>query len=174
MGHPIALISQQIRYGLKLAKHWPKIGQQRSLIGFILYLETGEQRFVSGAILSLILSSIGGRWVMGGSCRQIGIIQIVKRKAGVYYTKNETFMVYFTPSKVRFYHIIYMVIVVTGKISLGMKPQCLCKRGRGVTRIAYVGGHCQLARRQRRMMSHAEWKTDHSEETVISDCDKEK
>ena len=40
---------------------WPKIGQQRSLIGFILYLETGEQRFVSGAMLSLILSSIGGR-----------------------------------------------------------------------------------------------------------------
>ena len=39
---------------------------------------------------------------MGGSCRQIGIIQIVKRKAGVYYTKNEPFMVYFTPSKVRF------------------------------------------------------------------------
>ena len=39
---------------------------------------------------------------MGGSCRQIGIIQIVKRKAGVYYTKNGTFMVYFTPSKVRF------------------------------------------------------------------------
>ena len=39
MDHPIALISQQIRYGLKLAKHWPKIGQQRSLIGFILYLE---------------------------------------------------------------------------------------------------------------------------------------
>ena len=39
MGHPLALISQQIRYGLKLAKHWPKIGQQRSLIGFILYLE---------------------------------------------------------------------------------------------------------------------------------------
>ena len=65
MDHPIALISQQIRYGLKLANLWPKIGQQRSSIGFILYLEMGEQRFVSGALLficiSLMLSSIGGR-----------------------------------------------------------------------------------------------------------------
>ena len=47
------------------------------------------------------------------------------------------------------YHIIYMVIVVTGKNSLGMKPQCLCKRGRGVTRIAYVGGNCQIGNSQR-------------------------
>ena len=39
---------------------------------------------------------------MGGGCRRIGIIQIVKRKAGVYCTKNETFMVYITPFKVRF------------------------------------------------------------------------
>ena len=37
-----------------------------------------------------------------GSCRKIRIIQIVKRGVGVYYTKNGTFMVYFTPSKVRF------------------------------------------------------------------------
>ena len=40
MGRPIALISQQNRHGLKMANLWPKIGQQRSLIGFILYLET--------------------------------------------------------------------------------------------------------------------------------------
>lgn len=31
---------------------------------------------------------------MGGSCRQIGIIQIVKRKAGVYYTIQSTFLSY--------------------------------------------------------------------------------
>ena len=62
------------------------------------------------------------------------------------------------------YHIIYMMIVVTGRNSLGMKPQCLCKRRRGVTCIAY----------KRRMMPNVEGKTDHSEETVISDCDKEK
>ena len=56
MGHPIALISQQIRHGLKLANLWPKIGQQRSSIGFILYLEMGEQRFVSGALLFICIS----------------------------------------------------------------------------------------------------------------------
>ncbi len=146
MGHPIALISQQIRYGLKLAKHWPKIGQQRSSIGFILYLEMWEQRFVSGALLSLMLSSIGGVEWWGGSCRQIGIIQIVKRKAGVYYTKTRLLWCILHHPKYVSYHIIFMVIVVTGKNSLGMKPQCLCKRRRGVTCIAY----------QRRMMPDAE------------------
>jgi hypothetical protein len=103
MDHPIALISQQIRYGLKLAKHWPKIGQQRSLIGFILYLETGEQRFVSGAMLSLILSSIGGgRWVMGwqlspdrynSNCQEESWCLLHQKRDfyGVFYTIQSTF-----------------------------------------------------------------------------------
>ena len=59
--------------------------------------------------------------------------------------KRDLYGVFYTVS----YHIIYMVIVVTGKNSLGMKPQCLCKRRRGVTRIAYVGGNCQIGNSQR-------------------------
>ena len=80
---------------------------------------------------------------MGGSCRQIGIIQIVKRKAGVYYTKNEPFMVFFTPSKVRFLsyniHSDYRdkkeVFSHESKMSMPKKKVIACRTN--------VGGHCQ-------------------------------
>ena len=103
MGRPIALISQQNRHGLKMANLWPKIGQQRSLIGFILYLETWEQKYVSWALLSLMLSRIGGgRWVMGWqlspdrynpNCQEESWCLLHQKRDlyGVFYTIQSTF-----------------------------------------------------------------------------------